>query len=78
MSRTLQACGPHAVAAYIDDGQGRRVIVGTPSRGAVEKPVLLAETREEARQVIAVLRQLAEELPGEEPIRLGGREGNER
>ena len=61
MSATKQNCGPHAVALYIDNAQGRRLMIAVSSNFAT--PVLIAMTQAEAREAIAVLRQLAEELP---------------
>ena len=66
MGQTKMRCGL-AVAAYVDDGQGRRIVVASEDRRML-RPVPLATTKAEARAAIAVLRQLAEELPGDDPI----------
>jgi hypothetical protein len=58
---TKQKCGSHAIAIYVDNAQGRRLLVAVADDFA--KPVLIAMTQTEAREAIAVLRQLAEELP---------------
>jgi hypothetical protein len=68
-SRTKQHAG-RAVAVYIDDGQGRRLVVATAhvfsdGLGALFDPVIVALTKEEAMHASAVLRQLADELPPE-------------
>ena len=66
--RTKQRAG-RAVAIYIDDGQGRRLVVAEANtdvtRPMLFDPVLIAMTQREAKDAIAVLRQLAEELPPE-------------
>lgn len=67
MSATKLRAG-RAVAVYVDDGQGRRIIIATEDRGALRDPVVLATNRAELRHVISALRTLAEELPGDEPI----------
>lgn len=53
------------VAAYIEDGQGRRLVLAQEgSQGLVlERPLVLATTQAEAKQAIATLKQLSEELP---------------
>lgn len=51
------------VAFYVDDGQGRRLLVGYPQDGVVRHPVILAVTLRELMDAIATLRTLGEELP---------------
>ena len=52
------------VAVYVDDGQGRRLVLAEERSSLVlERPLILATTQREAREAIAALRQLAEELP---------------
>ncbi len=52
------------VATYIDDGQGRRLVIGdAANKGYIDRPVLFAQTQREAKDAIATLIQLAEELP---------------
>lgn len=52
-----------AVAVYVDDGLGRRVVVGREGGGTIRDVVLVASTKAEARHAAAVLRQMADELP---------------
>lgn len=53
-------------AAYIDDGQGRRIaLVEQDEYGVSKTKGVLALTRLEARHAAAVLRDLADELPDE-------------
>lgn len=53
-------------AAYIDDGQGRRIaLVEQDEYGISTTKGVLALTRLEARHAAAVLRDLADELPDE-------------
>lgn len=59
---TKQPAGPHAVAVYVDNAMGRRLLVA-PRTDRYAEMVTLATTQAEAREVIAALRQLAEELP---------------
>lgn len=58
-------CG-QAFAVYVEDGQGRRVVLAGRDGGALLHPVILATTRAELRRAAAVLREMADELP-EEP-----------
>jgi hypothetical protein len=53
------------VAIYVDDAQGRRIVVAQPNdRGdALEGVATLATNKAEAREAITALRQLVEELP---------------
>jgi hypothetical protein len=60
---TKQPAGPHAVAVYVDNSLGRRLLVAPRADVGYAKMVTLATTQAEARDVIAALRQLAEELP---------------
>lgn len=57
-----------AVLVYVDDGQGRRLVIGTMRNKVMDHPVVLATTRAEARHAISALRNLMEELPREEPV----------
>lgn len=57
-----------AVLVYVDDGQGRRLVIGTMRDKAMDHPVVLATTRAEARHAISALRNLMEKLPREEPV----------
>lgn len=52
-----------AIAVYIEDGQGRRIVIGREERGVVRDAALVATTKAEARHAAAVLRQMADELP---------------
>jgi len=47
---------------YVDDGQGRRMLLGEDDRGAV-RPIVAATTREEAKALAGAILSLAEELP---------------
>ncbi len=61
------------VAIYLDDHQGRRIVIAGPeegSRGVLQVAGVLGVTRAEVRQAAAKLRELADELPWNEPIRL--------
>jgi hypothetical protein len=53
------------LAVYVDDGQGRRLVLAEPGEytTALGKTLVLASTQAEARQAIATLHQLLEELP---------------
>lgn len=53
------------VAAYVDDGLGRRLVLAQEHEAgiALERTLVFALTQTEAREAIAALRQLAEELP---------------
>jgi len=72
MSQTKLKASETLVAAYVQDGQGRRVVLAQVQRrrGFFEDstdlgpPFVVGTTREEVRGVIAALAQLAEELPG--------------
>lgn len=56
-------------AAYIDDGQGRRIaLVEQDEYGVSRTKGVLALTRLEARHAAAVLRDLADELPDEPKV----------
>lgn len=56
-------------AAYIDDGQGRRIaLVEKDEYGISTTKGVLALTRLEARHAAAVLRDLADELPDEPKV----------
>ena len=51
------------VAVYVEDGQGRRIVLSDERHeGCLERP-LLATTQAEARHAVTVLKQLLEELP---------------
>lgn len=67
MSQTKLIAG-RAVAVYVDDGQGRRVIIATEDRGVLRNPVVVALTRSELRLAISALRMLEDELPVIAPI----------
>lgn len=64
MSTTKMRAG-RLVAIYIDDGQGRRLVLAQPmaSGFAIDRPLVIGDTQKEVREVIATLKQLAEELP---------------
>jgi hypothetical protein len=64
MAKTKMQAG-RVVAVYVDDGQGRRLVIANehPSGYALDRPLVFALTQAEAKAAIAVLRQLAEELP---------------
>ena len=51
------------VAIYIEDGQGRRLVLAQEDGRLLRDPLILATTQTEAKDAIAVLMQLAEELP---------------
>jgi hypothetical protein len=57
--------GPCCVLAYIENGQGRRVIAAGEGRhaGVFENPATLATTKAELDRVIRLLKALREELP---------------
>jgi hypothetical protein len=62
------SCG-RLVAAYVDDGQGRRLVVARAEERAFNETLVLALTQEEARAAIRTLYQLLEELPKETEAR---------
>jgi hypothetical protein len=67
--KTKQRAG-RAVAVYVEDALGRRLVVAAPHVYApgelfLADTVVIALTQQEAKEAIAVLRQLAEELPPE-------------
>lgn len=64
MSRTKMQAG-RLVAVYVDDGLGRRVVLGAAdARDPVcHTPITLATTQREMKAAIATLHQLCEELP---------------
>lgn len=52
------------IAAYIDDPMGRRLVLTPPDTAySTGEPIQIATTQTEAREVIRVLRELAQELP---------------
>lgn len=53
------------VAVYVEDAQGRRLVLAQEGKHGhtLEDTLILAHTQAEAKQAIAALRQLAEELP---------------
>jgi hypothetical protein len=59
--------GPCCVLAYIENGQGRRVIAAGEGRheGVFESPATLANTKKDLDRVIRILGALREELPEE-------------
>ena len=52
-----------AIAVYVDDALGRRVVLGREDGGTIRDVVLVASTKTEARHAAATLRALADELP---------------
>jgi hypothetical protein len=63
MSRVSMRAGI-AIASYVDDGLGRRLLVAREGKyGAQESPVVIAMNQREAKAVISTLIQLMEELP---------------
>lgn len=64
MSRTLMSAG-RVTAAYVDDGQGRRLVLADMNRTgyALDRVLVVATHQGEVRELIATLKQLAEELP---------------
>lgn len=65
MSQTKMHAG-RLVAIYVDDGLGRRLLLASRApTGLLERPIVAAFTRADARALIATLTQLAEELPEE-------------
>lgn len=65
-------CG-QAVAVYIEDGLGRRVVLAGRDGGALSNPIVIATTKAELRRAAAVLREMADELPEGAPT--AGRRG---
>lgn len=56
------------VAVYIQDGQGRRLVLADESActrlsSVLERPMTIATNQREAKDAIAALHQLLEELP---------------
>lgn len=55
------------VAAYVDDALGRRLVIGDSRERkfgqAIDSVLVAATTQAEARELVATIRQLAEELP---------------
>jgi hypothetical protein len=66
MATTKMRCG-QGVAVYVDNAQGRRLMIGREDGGFLRDPIIIGTTKAEARAAIAVLMQLAEELPGDAP-----------
>lgn len=62
MSKTKMQAG-RLVAAYVDDGQGRRVVLADPNVGGWSRTMVVGMTQREVRATIATLHQLLEELP---------------
>lgn len=64
MSATKMKCG-RCVAAYVQDGQGRRLVLAREHESGflLESPLVLALTQGEARDAIRTLYNLLEELP---------------
>lgn len=52
-------------AVYVDDGQGRRLVLADEHRSglALDRTLVVATHQGEVRALIATLKQLAEELP---------------
>lgn len=61
MGQTKMRAG-RLVAAYVDDAMGRRVVLAD-GEGWLSRVLVVGMTRRELRETIAVLMQLAEELP---------------
>lgn len=62
--KTLTPCGDHGlILAYVQDGQGRRLVACVAERGLAKTVGTVAISRAEARAAAAVLTALAEELP---------------
>jgi ABC-type nitrate/sulfonate/bicarbonate transport system substrate-binding protein len=56
------------VVVSVDDGQGRRVLLGEPSARhtlstALDKPLVAATHKEELRALIKALREVVDDLP---------------
>lgn len=68
MSTTKVPAGRIA-AAYVDDGQGRRLVLAdyTKHGFALDRPLVIATHQGEARAVIAAIHGLLEELPPAPP-----------
>ena len=62
MSKTIQQAG-RLVAAYIADGQGRRVVLADPNDRGWASTMVVGMTQREVKATIATLYQLLEELP---------------
>lgn len=62
--KTLTPFGDHGlILAYVQDGQGRRLVACVAERGLAKAVGTVAISRAEARAAAAVLTALAEELP---------------
>lgn len=68
MSKTVMSTEQVHVV-FVDDGQGRRLLVAPRADDSgrkfalIERPLVLALTKEQALDAAKVIRQLAEELP---------------
>ena len=64
MSATKAQAG-RVVAVYVDDGQGRRLVLADRGKHGhtLERPLVIATSQAEARAVIAAVHGLLEELP---------------
>lgn len=51
------------VAAYVENSLGRQLVLGDPARGVIDQPLLIGKTQAEVKEVIRVMRELAQELP---------------
>ncbi len=61
--KTIQR-GGRALVAYVDDGLGRRLVVAREDGDGTAESIVVALDRAEARDFVAVLRGLLQELPG--------------
>lgn len=51
------------VAVFIDDGQGRRVVLGEATERVIDRPLIAATHKGEVRALVNALRGLLDELP---------------
>jgi len=64
MSHTKMKAG-RLLAVYVDDGQGRRLVLAEPEDDnlVASRTLVFARTQAEAFDALATIRQLVEELP---------------
>lgn len=57
----------NALVGLVDNAQGARIVAAPEGDRYVEHPVILARTKAEARELIAELRTLVDQLPEQAP-----------
>lgn len=64
MGKTAMSAG-RVIAVYVDDGQGRRIVLGSPREGSsvILDPLPVATHRGELDALVRALRELRDELP---------------